>query len=95
MVVEIVDVDCVAILETEYDAPVGTHCHGPGPSEVRLQRMKVEAGEVHVVRARGGVEAGEDVAHGVAVFEADTLCMAAFHEAPERPASEAPYHGRP
>ena len=94
VVVEIVDVERVAVLEAEGDAPIGAHRHGPEAGEVSLERVKPEAREIHVARARGRVEPGEDVADGVAVLRIDPPFFAAFHEAPERPASEAPYRDR-
>ena len=44
VVIEVVDVDGVAVLEAEDDAPVGAHRHGPVPREVSLEPVKPEAG---------------------------------------------------
>ena len=57
MAIEVVDVDGVAVLEAEDDAPVGTYRHGPEPRDVSFEPVKPEAGDVHVVRGDRGVEA--------------------------------------
>ena len=72
-----------------------THRHRPESRKVSLERVKPEAGEVHVVRGGGRVEAGQDVAHGLAVLGVQAPRVAALHEPPECPALEAAYHGGP
>ena len=94
-VVQVIDIDGVAVLEAEDHAPVGTDRHRPEPGMVSPERVKPEARQVHVGRAGGGVEAHQDVAHPFAVLGMDAARLAAFQEPPERPAPEGPYHGGP
>ena len=95
LAIEMVDVDGVAVLEAKDDASVGAHRHSPAAGGASLQRVKPKPRVVHVVRAHGRVEPGEDVADSAAVLRTDPPFFAAFHEPPERPAPEAAYHVGP
>ena len=85
----------MAVFEAEHDAPVGSHRHGPEPCEFAPERVKPKTGEIHVVRAGGHVETGEDIAHGLAVIGTDPPPVAALHQSPERPTPEIPNRDAP
>ena len=46
VIIEVVDVDGVAVLETKDDAPIRAHRHRPESRKVSLERVKPEAGDV-------------------------------------------------
>ena len=62
MIVHKIDVEGVAVLETEDDPPVGTDRDGPMSIQVTLEGMQVKRVNVQVLRPFGRVECGEDEA---------------------------------
>jgi hypothetical protein len=66
VIVQEVDVGCIAIVEAENDTPVGANCDRPASFEVAFKGMQLERWLVHILNAAGSVqkrEYGPDALH--------------------------------
>jgi len=57
MVILVIDKNRVYALEDEGQTPVAADPDGPVSGQVRRERMQLPAGQVHVLRGRGKVQA--------------------------------------
>lgn len=83
MVVFVIDVVDAFIYEHEHHAPVSADLHRPSPGSVTAQRMKIEAGQIHVTRRDGNVEAAQDQTEACGVLRLDAGQATRFEEPPQ------------
>ena len=62
MVIDIIDVQRVAIFKAEDHPPVGPHCYRPKPSPVPLERVQLETRHVHVGNAASRIKPDQNIA---------------------------------
>jgi hypothetical protein len=61
VVVHVINIQHVALCEAENDSPICANPYRPEASEVALERMQPETGQVHIRNRSGGVEPDENV----------------------------------
>jgi len=59
MIIDEIDIEGVAFLETEYDPPIAADGDAPEAFQIAAQAMQAEALDVHVVNRDGGIQAAE------------------------------------
>jgi hypothetical protein len=61
MVIQQIDVERIPVLETEDDAPVGSHRHRPEAFQVARQWMQPKAMDIHVFDLLSDIQEAENV----------------------------------
>jgi hypothetical protein len=72
MVVDEVNVEHLAVLEAENDAPIRSHGNCPTAAKFAFQHMQAEGREVHVFNALRDVEHAENVFDSFGVIRIDS-----------------------
>ena len=61
MVIDQIDIPNMSITKPKYHAPVCSNRDAPEPFEPAFERVKPEAGKIHIQRNPGAAQNGEDV----------------------------------
>ena len=88
MVVEQIDIEGIASLEAEDDAPVGGYVDRPKALQLALERVEPEAWGIHVGHGRRDVQAAQDTADLGHMLQAGCGC-----DHPARRGASAPNAG--
>ena len=78
MVILVIDENRVLALERKREPPVPAHPHGPVPLKVALEWVQAVAGRIHVGRAGGRIQSGQDPSETVCVFWLNASLRAGF-----------------
>ena len=92
MIVHKINVTRVAVFKTEDHTVIGPDSHGMESLHAALERVKAEAGEIHVLRRSGTAEDGENVFDLLNVIGADPLTVAVLEKAFQALVPETLYH---
>ncbi|HZA66292.1 MAG TPA: hypothetical protein VE592_05040, partial [Geminicoccaceae bacterium] len=90
MVVEQIDIEGIAILETEDDAPVRGDLDRKEAFQFALERVEPEAGGIHVGHSRRGVQPAQDTPNLGGLVGSDAAAVALLEETLQPPMPEAP-----
>lgn len=55
MIIEEIDIECIAFLETENDPPIAADRDAPKAFEIAAQSMQAQTLDLHVVDRDGGI----------------------------------------
>jgi hypothetical protein len=91
MVIEQINIERIAALEAEDDAPVRGHLDCPEASQFAFKRVEPEAGGVHVGHSRRGVQTAQNTPNLGHLVSPDVPAIALLEEALQAPMLEAPY----
>lgn len=80
MVIDQIDVGCMAALDAEHNPPVRPHCDRPEALQVAFERMQPETRQIHVVRRSGTVQDEKDVPDLIQEVGADALPLTALEK---------------
>ena len=95
MVAEQIDVEGIAILEPEDDAPVVGNLHRPEALQLDLERVEPEAGGIHIGHGRRSIQTAQDTPSLSHLVRADATAVALLEETLQPAMPEAPYrHAR-
>jgi hypothetical protein len=92
MIVDEIDIECPAILEAKYNAPVGADGNGPESFEITRQLVQPEHRLVHafdLMRSMQGGQDGPDLDDMLRIDAADVVIL---EEAPQPLVLEAADH---
>jgi hypothetical protein len=62
MVVQIIDVECVAVRKVEDHSPIGAYRYRPKAFELAFERMQPETRHIHIGHCAGRAEPRENIA---------------------------------
>ena len=68
MVIDIINVQYIAVGKAENNPPVGANRHGPKTFLPAIERMQSKPRHVHIRNRTGGIEAHQDVTQLFCVF---------------------------
>jgi hypothetical protein len=80
MIVEVIDIECFAVLESKNDSPVSTYRHGPESGKLSGQSMKAETRERNILNLHRGVQDAEDELKSLLVLRPDTGIASLFEK---------------
>lgn len=93
MIVDEVDVHCIATLEAKNDAPVAGDRNGPERREISLQSVKTHPGQpIHIFDFSRPVQNGKDAANAFQLILLDATFVVGFEEPLEAAMSKVQDH---
>jgi hypothetical protein len=78
MVIEVIDINNVWPLESEYYSPVPAYVDRPGTLQIAAQGMKSQTGKVHIPWLMGSIQAGKNKLNPVSMLGLNTGLAAGF-----------------
>ena len=81
MVIDIINVQRVAVRKAENHPPVGAYRDRPKTFQLALERMKLEARHIYIGESSGGVQAYQNVTHLLQMFPTDPARVAVLVKA--------------
>jgi hypothetical protein len=65
MIVDEIDIECVAFLEAKNDPPIAADRDAPKALEIAAQPMQAQTHDLHVVDRNGGLQTGQQAGNFV------------------------------
>jgi hypothetical protein len=94
VIVSIIDINGMAIVEAERDAPISGNRHRPITSKASLERVQSETGDVHIVGSMAAVQYRKYVAKFFKVRRCDPFCRSPIVKSFEPAMLERPDHAQ-
>jgi len=92
VIVDQIDIGYVGVLETKYNPPVGANGDTPEAGEIALEGVQAEAGEVHVLGARGAVQERQHTGDFIDMLSVQAAAVVVYVKPSQAAVSKAPYH---
>lgn len=83
MVVNVIDVEHLALRKAENDPPIRANRGGPKTFQVAFEGVKAEAGQIHIRGSCGGIEPRENVTQLLHVLADHAARVVVFIKTPE------------
>ena len=93
MIIEEIDIEGIAVLETENDPSVAADRDAPEALEIAAQAMQTHALDVHVVNRNGGIQAEEQAGYLIDQIGPQLASVIVLEQSPEPAMANAPEHG--
>jgi hypothetical protein len=91
MVIEQINIERIAAVEAEDDAPIRGHLDCPKASQFAFKRVEPEAGGVYVGHSRRGVQTAQDTPNLGHLVSPEVPVIALLEETLQAPMPKAPY----
>jgi len=92
MIINIVNVDRITVVEAERYTPIPGDRYCPKASELSFERMKSEAGKVHLIRPAAAVQYRENIAKFFNMCGGYPSCRFPIKKSFEPAMLKRPYH---
>src|ERR1700730_18313246 len=92
MVIDIIDIQRIAIRKAKNNPPVGSNCHRPKAFPHIFEWMKPNPGQIHILDRARGIKPREDVAKLPRMFGDHAALVVVLMKTLQALVTERPYH---